>query len=87
MILDYKPNSIAKLIQYSRTINGIYPIENITFVIIDIGYDSTEVSIIKNGIIQVSRVVEIAGKHIDQNILNFSEYSQEEVEEKKKSHR
>lgn len=84
VVLDYQPNSIAKIIKYNELINDTYYTENITFVAIDIGYDSTKVSIIKNGIIQVSRVVEIAGKHIDQNILNFFEYGQEELEEKKR---
>ena len=84
VVLDYQPNSIAKIIKYNGLINDTYTTENITFVAIDIGYDSTKVSIIKNGIIQVSRVVEIAGKYIDQNILNFFEYNQEELEEKKR---
>ena len=72
LVLDYQPNSIGKLIEHSNYINNDYPTENITFAVIDIGYDSTKVSIIENGIIHVSRVIEIGGKYIDQSILNFT---------------
>lgn len=83
LVLDYQPNSIAKLIKYNDIINESYPTENLTFAAVDIGYDGTKVSIIRNGTIYVSRIVEIGGKHIDQNILNFFEYREEEIMEKK----
>ncbi|MCF6460072.1 pilus assembly protein PilM [Clostridium sp. Cult3] len=83
LVLDYQPNSIAKLIKYTDYINYRYPTENITFATIDIGYDSTKVSIIKNGILQLSRVVEIGGKYIDQSVLNFYEYTCEELQQAK----
>lgn len=81
LVLDYQPNSIAKLIKYNEFINDTYPTKDITFAAVDIGYDSTKVSIIKNGIILVSRTVEIGGKYIDKNILNFFEYSEDELME------
>ncbi|MCF6465636.1 pilus assembly protein PilM [Clostridium sp. Cult2] len=81
LVLDYQPNSIGKLIQYAELINDDYPTENVTFATIDIGYDNTEVSIIKNGTIHVSRVIEIGGKYIDQSILNFYEYSENDLKE------
>ena len=85
LVLDYQPNSIAKLIRYNGLVNDTYPTENLTFAAIDMGYDGTKVSIIKNGIIQVSRIVEIGGKYIDQNILNFFDYNQEELKKKKEN--
>jgi type IV pilus assembly protein PilM len=84
LVLDYQPNSMAKLIKYNGIINDNYATEDITFAGIDIGYDNTKVTIVKNGIIQVARIVEIGGKYIDQNILNFCEYNQEELEQMKK---
>lgn len=84
IVLDYQSNSIAKLINYNNLINNSYAIDNITFAALDIGYDSTKVSIIKNGVVHVSRIVEIGGKYIDESILNFFEYSLEELEEKKR---
>jgi len=83
LVMDYQPNSIAKLIQYSSLINNTYPTEDITFANIDIGYDSTKISIIKNGNILVSRIIEVGGSYIDQSILNFNEITMEEVEDEK----
>lgn len=82
-VLDYQSNSIAKLINYNSYVNGTYPIENLTFAAIDIGYDSSKIAIIKNDTIMVSRIVDLGTKHMDQNILNFFEYNLEVLEEKK----
>ncbi len=79
LVLDYQPNSIGKLIKFTNSINEDYPTKDITFATIDIGYESTKVSIIKNGIIYVSRVIDIGGKYIDQSILNFFEYNESEL--------
>jgi len=69
MVLDYQPNSISKILKYNNVINNTYPLRNLTVASIDIGYDNTKVSIIKNGNIMLTKMVEIAGKHIDDNIL------------------
>lgn len=84
LVLDYQPNSIAKLIKYNQLINENYPTEDLIFSAIDIGYDTTKISIIKNGLILVSRTIEIGGKYIDQNILNFFELDRLQLEEKKR---
>ncbi|NLJ99469.1 MAG: type IV pilus assembly protein PilM [Tissierellia bacterium] len=83
IVLDYQPNSIAKLIQYNNFINGRYSTNDVTFAVIDIGYDNTKVSIIRNGKIQVSRIIENGGKHIEQKISNFFECNLEEFKSKK----
>lgn len=83
IVMDYQPNSIAKLIQYNNFINNTYPTEELTFANIDIGYDSTKISIVKNGNILVSRIIEVGGSYIDQSILNFNETSFEEIEDEK----
>lgn len=79
LVMDYQPNSIAKLIQYNSLINNTYPTEIITIANIDIGYDSTRVSIIKEGNILFSRVIDIGGSYIDQSIINFNELDIEEL--------
>jgi len=84
VVMDYQPNSIAKLIKYNSLINNAYPTEDITFANIDIGYDSTKISIIKNGNILVSRIIEIGGSYIDQSILNFNEFTVDEIEDRKR---
>jgi len=83
LVLDYQPNSIAKIIKYNSFVNDSYPTDNLTFATIDLGYNGTRVTIIKDGTIMVSRVIELGMKHMDQNILNFFEYTKEELEEKK----
>lgn len=83
LVLDYQPNSIAKIIKYSSFVNDSYPTDNLTFATIDLGYNSTKITIIEDGTVMVSRIIELGMKHIDQNILNFFEYTKEELEEKK----
>lgn len=65
LVLDYQPNCISKVIKNNDLINDKYSTIDLTFAAIDIGFDSTKVSIIKDSVIQVSRVVEIGGKYID----------------------
>lgn len=84
LVLDYQPNSLSKIIGNNELINDSYPTEGLTFATIDIGYSSTKVSIIKDGVIQVSRLVEIGGEYIDRNILKIFDYSDEELESQKK---
>lgn len=79
IVLDYQSNSIAKLINYNVILNDNYPIEDLTFASVDIGYDSTKVSIIKNGNILVSRIIDIGGDYIDKSILNMG-YNIEDLE-------
>lgn len=81
LVLDYQPNSMAKILKYNGLINETFPTEDITFASIDIGYDNTKISIIKNGTILVSRIVEIGGNYIDQSILNNFNYDKSKLEE------
>lgn len=85
LVLDYQPNSIAKLLAYNSYINTKYPIENITFAIVDLGYSSTKVSIVKEDTIMVSRIIDIGMKYIDQNILNFFNFNKLELEKEKRA--
>ncbi len=80
LVLDYQPNSVAKIIKTNSFVNNTYPTENITFAAVDLGYSNTKVSIIQNGVIIVSRIIEMGIKHVDQNILNFFDYTFEELE-------
>lgn len=82
LILDYQPNSVAKLIK-NNALNHNYSIDNLTCSTIDLGHDSTKIAIIKDGHIMVSRIIDMGMKHIDQNILNFFNYNKRELEERK----
>lgn len=80
IVLDYQPNSISKLLKYNSVVNNTFPLQNLTIASIDIGYDSTKISIIKNGNVLVTKIVEIAGKYIDESILNLN-YNDENLGE------
>ncbi|NMA85862.1 MAG: type IV pilus assembly protein PilM [Tissierellia bacterium] len=82
LILDYQPNSVAKLIK-NNTLNHSYSIDSLTCSTVDLGYDSTKIAIIRDGNIMVSRIIDMGMKHIDQNISNFFNYNKRELEERK----
>lgn len=84
-VLDFQSNGVAKLLNYNLLINGRYKTEDSTIAAIDLGFYNTNVTIAKNGFIQVSRTVDGGGDDLDKNILNFFEYSKTQIEEKKKS--
>ena len=84
-ILDFQSNGITKLLNYNSLINGRYSTEDLTVAIIDLGFDNTNVTITKNGAMQVSRTIETGGNDLNTNILNFFEYTKSQVEEKKRN--
>jgi type IV pilus assembly protein PilM len=83
-VMDFQSNSISKLLVYNELINGTYKTRDLTFAAIDIGYNSTNVTIEKNGLIQVSRVIKFGGDDIDKKIFSILDFSKEELKVKKK---
>ncbi|NLJ78712.1 MAG: pilus assembly protein PilM [Tissierellia bacterium] len=65
VILDYQPNSISKLIRYGGVLNGEYSTQDMTLAIVDMGHDNTKISIIRDGSIQVSRIIDNRGKDVE----------------------
>ncbi|HHY78567.1 MAG TPA: pilus assembly protein PilM [Clostridiales bacterium] len=59
VVLDYQPNCIWKLFCFSNGINGKIKIEDKTIAAIDLGHDSTNVTIIKEGIMKINRVIDM----------------------------
>lgn len=84
LVMDFQSNSISKILKYSSIINNSEPISNNTIAAIDLGHSGTNVSIIKEGVLQTSRVIEIGGEELDNNILSLFEFKREELLEKKK---
>lgn len=84
-VLDFQSNGITKLINYNSLINGKYKTEDMTIATIDLGFFNTNVTISKNGLMEVSRTVETGGDDLNSNILNVFEYTKKQVEEKKRS--
>lgn len=83
LVMDYQSNSISKILKYSSIVNYSDPIPNKTIAAIDLGHSGTNVSIIEEGVLQTSRVIEIGGEDLDNNILNLFQFRKEELLEKK----
>ncbi|SCG83292.1 type IV pilus assembly protein PilM [Proteiniborus sp. DW1] len=83
VVLDYQSNSISKLIWFTDTINNHILVSEKTIAAIDLGYSSTNVSIIKSGKIRISRAIEVGGEDLDRNIMNLFDFTKEELYEKK----
>lgn len=60
-ILDYQGNAINKLIKLGGSVNGRTETKEITIASIDLGHDNTKLTIVKDGAIKVSRVIEVGG--------------------------
>jgi len=72
VVLDYQPNCIWKLLCFSNNINGKIKIEDKTIAAIDLGHDSTNVTIIKEGIMKINRVIDNEDTIINSNIGDLS---------------
>lgn len=81
-VLDFQGNAMAKLIGFNDKINDNYTTRDMVIASIDIGYDSSKLSIIKNGKIEVTRVLEPGAKDLYDNISSLIGYSSEESEQK-----
>lgn len=81
-ILDYQGNAIAKLLNYNDLVNSDYNTRDLVIASVDIGYSNAKLTIIKNGKIEVTRVIDTGGKAMYDNIFSFFDYSIEDVEEK-----
>lgn len=83
-VLDFQGNTMAKLIGFNEKINNNYNTSDIVVAAVDIGYDSSKLSIIKNGRIEVTRVLDPGAKDLYNNISSLFDYSLEDAEEKVK---
>ncbi len=71
MVMDYQCNALWKLLKHSKRINDNHSVAEKTAAIIDLGYDSTSIIIIKNGTMQFCRVLDDGGESIDDNLTNL----------------
>lgn len=81
-VMDFQGNAISKLLSYSNNINDSYTSQDMIICSIDMGYDSSKLSIIKNGRTEISTIIGIGFKNIYKDISNFFEYSRQEIKEK-----
>lgn len=80
--LDYQGNAMAKLINFNDKINDNYNTDDITIASVDIGYDSSKLTIIKNGKIEVTRILDTGIENLYEHIRSVFDYTIEECEEK-----
>lgn len=82
-VLDYQSNGIWKFLKFTDSINGnIVPSEK-TIAAIDLGYGSTNITIVDNGTIQINRVIDLGGQSLDNNAANLIAVSVDELQSKK----
>ncbi len=83
-VLDFQSNSITKLIDNNSIINDKNGTEEKAIGLIDLGFNNTNVTISKNGHMQVARIIEFGGDDLNRNILNIFEFTKEQLEDKKR---
>jgi type IV pilus assembly protein PilM len=83
-VLDFQGNTMAKLMGFNGMINDNYNTRDIIVACIDIGYDSSKLTVIKNGKIEVTRVLEPGAKNLYDNISSLFDYSLDENESEDK---
>lgn len=81
-VLDYQSNAIAKLLGFNDKVNDFYNTKDLVIASIDIGYNSSKLTIIKNGNMEVSRILDIGAETLYENLEELFDYSPEDIEEK-----
>lgn len=79
-VLDFQGNTMAKLMGFNEIINDNYNTRDMVVASVDIGYDSSKLTIIKNGKIEVTRVLELGAQDLYHNISSLFDYSLDENE-------
>lgn len=78
-VMDYQSNGIWKLLNFAGSINGsLYPSEK-TVAAVDLGYTSSNVTIISKGNAKINRVIDSGGLNLDKNISNLVTMSSEDL--------
>lgn len=65
VILDYQSNCIWKLMNFTDYLNIHNNVREKTIAAIDLGHKSTNVTMLKNGVLQTSRVIEAGGTNLE----------------------
>ncbi len=81
--LDIHSNSISKLFMKGVKLDDINHQDN-TMAVVDLGYEGININIIKDGVLEFSRLLPVGGKDIDTAIANTFNFTLEDSEERKK---
>lgn len=82
VVLDHQGNSMAKLLDFNSYINDFYNTRDMTIASIDLGYYKSKLSIIKNGKVLVTRVLDTGANTIIDSLESIFDYTLEERKEK-----
>ncbi|WP_026475854.1 type IV pilus assembly protein PilM [Alkaliphilus transvaalensis] len=82
--LDIHSNSISKLFMKGLKIDQ-QDYKDCTLAVVDLGYQGININIIKDGILEFSRLLPFGGKDIDMTLINTLNLNPEEADERKKS--
>lgn len=78
-VMDYQSNGLWKFLKYAGSINGGLLTSERTVAAIDLGYSSSNVTIISRGNAKLSRVIDSGGFNLDRNISNLVSMGSEEL--------
>lgn len=78
VVMDYQGNAISKLIRANDSINDFYSNKD-TIASVDIGYDSTSLTIIEDGVIKVSRSIDGGANELIKSLRSELGFVEEEI--------
>ena len=81
-VLDFQANSMAKLLKFNTEINESYSIKDKTIACVDMGHVNTDMTIVKDGNIEVTRTFEVGGGSVYKGISDLFGMSIDEASEK-----
>lgn len=58
-VLDFQGNAITKLVNHGKTINGKHSLDDKIVALVDIGYTNTKLSLIEDGNIKITRILDL----------------------------
>ncbi len=84
-VMDYQSNGLAKLLAYSDRVNEGISLSQKNVAAIDLGYYSTEITIISGGSVKISRVLDTGGLNLDKNISALIDVCEADLQSYKQS--
>jgi len=78
-VLDYQPNSVWKFFKFINTANECIETSQKTIAAIDLGSDSTNITIINKGVIQTTRTIDMGGITLDNDAKSLMALTNDEL--------
>ena len=78
--LDYQGNAMTKLFNFNNTVNETHALKDLAILSIEMGYQSSNITITKNGIIEVTQIMDFSVQTLHDNVASFFDYPIEKVQ-------